>query len=199
MTILQITQVLLGFIFIAFTLFDSFMTILSLRGGGPATTFISQQLWRMLLKYHRVKPAHRLLAVSGPVLMILVVVFWYSMLYLGWFLIFQSVETNILNSNSLTAASDIETLYFTGVTLTGLGYGDFTPHNYPWTIYSTLAVSSATLLTSLGLSYVIAVVPVALEKRQLAQQINALVDDSSRLIAQLNNKENVDFIWNKLF
>ncbi|WP_339614814.1 hypothetical protein [uncultured Gilvimarinus sp.] len=199
MTTLSVAQVALGFAVILFTLFDAFVTILSLRGGGPATSFISRKIWRLMLVMHRAKPSHKLLSVSGPVLMVLVVLFWYGMLNVGWFLIFHSADTNIINSNSLTSASGLETLYFTGVTLSGLGYGDFTASGFPWTLYSTAAVSTATLLTSLGLSYIISVVPVALEKRQLAHQINSVVSDQSTLIKRLREPSDVAFIWEKLF
>lgn len=200
MTFFSLAQLISGFILIFFTLFDAIVTILSLRGGGPATSFISQKLWRLMLMCHHVRPSHRLLSASGPLLMVLIVLFWYGALYAGWFLIFHSVDTNIFNNNSLTPASGLETLYFTGVTLSGLGYGDFTAKDFPWTIYSTLAVSSSTLLTSLGLSYIISVVPVALEKRQLAHQINAIINDGQdALIARLDEQRNVSFIWEKLF
>lgn len=196
---LAIFQAALGALIILFTLFDAFVTILSLRGGGPATSFISRKLWRLMLFYHGIKPSHKFLAASGPLLMIVVVAFWYGMLYLGWFLLFQSVEANIVNSNTLTAASNLDKLYFTGVTLSGLGYGDVTANHFPWTLLSTLAVSTGTLLTSLGLSYIIAVVPVALEKRQLASQINSVVDDRGGIVERLDDKASVDFVWQKLF
>lgn len=199
MTSLAIFQATLGAIIILFTLFDAFVTILSLRGGGPATSFISRKLWRLMLIYHGIKPSHKFLAASGPLLLIVIVAFWYGMLYLGWFLLFQSVEANIVNSNTLLAASNLDKLYFTGVTLSGLGYGDVTANHFPWTMLSTIAVSTGTLLTSLGLSYIIAVVPVALEKRQIASQINSVVDNQGSLIKQLKGKSSVDFVWQTLF
>ncbi|MDO6746452.1 hypothetical protein [Gilvimarinus sp. 1_MG-2023] len=199
MTSLALFQMMFGVALIGFTLFDAFVTILSLRGGGPATSFISQKLWRLALRFHQYKTSHRLLSASGPVLMILVVMFWYLLLYLGWFLVFQSVQGNVINGSTYTAATGLETLYFTGVTLSGLGYGDFTAEHFPWTIYSTLAVATGTLLTSVGLSYIIAVVPVALEKRQLARQINIVAGDSEQLLKRLDDQDNVEFIWQKLF
>ncbi|WP_041522913.1 hypothetical protein [Gilvimarinus agarilyticus] len=199
MPLLSQFQVLLGALIILFTLFDAFVTILSLRGGGPATSFITRKLWQLMLVYHGVRRSHTMLSASGPLLMIVVVAFWYGMLYLGWFVLFQSVESNIFNSSTLTAASDLDKLYFTGVTLSGLGYGDVTAKHFPWTLLSALAVSTGTLLTSLGLSYIIAVVPVALEKRQLASQINSVVDNRSALIERLEDAPDVEFVWQTLF
>ncbi|UTF60206.1 hypothetical protein [Gilvimarinus sp. DA14] len=131
--------------------------------------------------------------------MVVVVVVWYASLYLGWFLVFFSVQGNVLASPTLTEASGLEKLYFTGVTLSGLGYGDFTPSSFPWTMGSTLAVFTATLLTSLGLSYIIGVVPVALEKRQMAQQINAVIDNWTAEPGQFTTPEDAQFVWQHLF
>ena len=199
MAVLSIFEALLGALLIVFTLCDALLTILSLQGGGPATSFITQLLWRGLLKIHRGFSSHRLLALSGPALMVLIVVFWYVTLYLGWFLVFHAFRGVVFDSTSLASASDLQTLYFTGVTISGLGYGDFIAREFPWTLYSTLAVSTGTLLTSLGLSYIITVVPVALQKKQIAYQLNALVGDPDELIRQLDSEDNVAFIWNQLF
>ena len=199
MTIVDILVALSGLLLILFTLFDALMTILSQQGGGPGTSFVTQKIWRLLLALHRRSPVHRLLSICGPALMVLVVVLWYAMLYLGWFLLFNSVSGSVVNDTTTVAASDLQTLYFTGVTISGLGYGDFTARGFPWTLYATLAVSTGTLLTSLGLSYIIAVVPVALEKRQIALKLNALAAKPDELVRQLDSKENVDYVWQYLF
>ncbi|MCP8897973.1 potassium channel family protein [Gilvimarinus xylanilyticus] len=192
-------QAWLGAAIIIFTLFDAFVTILSLRGGGPLTTFVSRRLWGAMLAVHRFSPCHKLLSASGPVLLIVVVLIWYSLLYVGWFLVFRAAGPDLTDSTTLTAANDLQRLYFTGVTLSGLGYGDYTAQHFPWTLFSTLAVATGTLLTSLGLSYIIAVVPVALEKRQNARQINALIGDQAQALERLYNKDDVTFLWDKLF
>jgi|GEM_PF-6818779 len=199
MTIVDILVALSGVFLILFTLFDALVTILSLQGGGPGTTFVTQKIWRILLMLHRRKPRHRLLTICGPALMVLVVVLWYGMLYLGWFLVFNSVSGSVVNDTTTVFASDLQTLYFTGVTISGLGYGDFTARGFPWTLYATLAVSTGTLLTSLGLSYIIAVVPVALERKQIALKLNALAAKPDELIRQLDSKQNVDYVWQYLF
>ncbi|GAA6132180.1 hypothetical protein [Halopseudomonas sabulinigri] len=199
MTIVDILVALFGLLLILFTLFDALVTILGLQGGGPGTTFVTQKIWSVLLMLHRRKPQHRLLTVCGPALMVLVVLLWYAMLYLGWFLVFNSVSGAVVNDSTTTFASDLQTLYFTGVTISGLGYGDFTARGFPWTLYATLAVSTGTLLTSLGLSYIIAVVPVALERKQIALKLNTLAAKPNELIRQLNSKENVDYVWQYLF
>ncbi|WP_020210544.1 ion channel [Gilvimarinus chinensis] len=188
-----------GSVVLLLTLADALITILSVRGGGPLTAFVSRKIWGGMLKIHQVRKSHKLLSVTGPVLMLAVVLAWYALMYLGWFLVFSAFSGNIVSSSTLAEAQSLEKLYFTGVTISGLGYGDFVPRAFPWTMLSTVAVFSTTLLTSLSLSYIIGVVPVVLQKRQLAQQNNAVVEDWSGKLKDLTNPDDVNFIWQQLF
>ena len=64
-----------------------------------------------------------------------------------------------------------ELTYFVNTTISSLGYGDFTPARYPWTLITTVATFSATVLLTVSLSYVLSVLAASIERRALAQGV----------------------------
>jgi hypothetical protein len=161
----------IGTALLAFILFDAFITILSLHGAGPLTNTLTKGIWYVLLKLHQKKPIHKVLSFTGPLLLVGIVLIWFVILFIGWFFIFLSFKGSIVQSITNQPTTLLEKLYFTGTTLSDLGYGDFVPILFPWTLLSTISALSATLLITLSLTYILPVVSAGVEKKQLAKSI----------------------------
>lgn len=175
----------LGLAILALVFWDLFLTIFSLRGGGPATNRIGEGVWRLMLSVHRKRPIHQLLSLAGPFILILVVLFWYFLTALSWFLIFISQTTSVINNNTQVSTSLLEKLYFTGVTVSDLGYGDLVPQAFPWTLMSSLAALTGTLILSAALSYILPVISVGLQKRVIAKSIHGMGKTSEEMIVNI--------------
>ncbi|QDT38890.1 Ion channel [Stratiformator vulcanicus] len=102
------------------------------------------------------------------------VIVWYALMNLGWYLVFASHADSVIKLQDEASSTLLEKLYFTGVTLSGLGYGDFVPSRFPWTLFGNYATLSATLVITTSLSYLLQVVSSAVEKKALAETIFAI-------------------------
>ncbi|QDV33836.1 potassium channel family protein [Tautonia plasticadhaerens] len=166
-----------------FVAFDAFVTVFSTRGAGPMTGLWTRSAWKALLAIHRRRPVHRVLAMSGPMMLLLAILAWYALLGLGWFLLFAGDATSVIDKGTGTAVGLPEKVYFVGATISGVGYGDLVPRGLPWTVLSNVAVLSGTVLLTTSLSYVLSVISAAIERKRLAEGIFAVGGDVEEFVA----------------
>tara|TARA_Y100000782_G_scaffold4962_1_gene5953 strand:+ start:206365 stop:207300 length:936 start_codon:yes stop_codon:yes gene_type:complete len=152
---------------------DSFTTIFSPRGAGKVTSFWGHFYWSLLLKIHYKRPIHRVLEVFGPLFTILTVICWYSLIYLGWFLVFASNEDSVIINTTKANTTLSEKFYFLGATMATTGYGDTVPSALPWTALGNFSATGTTLLLTISLSYVLPVLQAAQKRRVLGQTVFA--------------------------
>lgn len=176
---------ILGLLILIVVFWDAFLTIFSLRGGGPVTNRIASGGWRMLLSLHVKKDIHTLLSLTGPLILICIVLFWYFATSLAWFLIFIGQQESVVVNTSQADTTIMQKLYFIGTTISDLGYGDLVPSAFPWTVLSPLAALSATLVISAALSYILPVVAAGLEKRVIAKRIHELGESPQEMVNNL--------------
>ncbi|WP_166830829.1 ion channel [Thalassoroseus pseudoceratinae] len=156
---------------ILLVVWDAFITVLSTSGGGPLTNWWTQNIWGALLRIHRRRSIHGILGLTGPAMLIGVILLWYLLLSAGWYLIF-AVHRDSVISNSTGAATDLmQKFYFIGTTLSSVGYGDYVPSTFPWTLISNLASLTATLVITTALSYFLPVLSAGIERKQTAEAI----------------------------
>jgi len=163
---------------------DTFYTVFSKRGGGWLTNLWTSTIWKGLLIVHRRVTAHALLALAGPALLLSIVVVWYMMLVLGWACIFGSADTSVINSDKQLITNFEDKLFFVGVTLSTLGYGNMVPNGTPWTFWGNATAFSGTVLLTASLSYVLAVLQASIERRQLATMINSIGASTEEFIGR---------------
>lgn len=165
---------LAGLVIIAVVLLDAFLTILSTSAAGPMTRAWSRPLWSGLLVLHRRRRVHALLGLAGPAMVLVTILVWYAGLVAGTWLVF-SAHPGAVVSNSSGAAADRSTVfYFVPTTLSGLGYGDYVPTGFPWTVFATTMTLLATVVLTVSLSYVISVISAAIARRTTASDVRAL-------------------------
>ncbi|RUR57269.1 potassium channel family protein [Vreelandella populi] len=164
----------IGVLFIALANYDAIRTTLSASHSGPVTNRLISIVWSILLSIHRTRRCHWLLAATGPWITIGLLLVWVITLWLGWLLVFCGGSDAVVNANTQASASLVERIYFTGYTLTTLGYGDFVPGNDRWRLVPTLAAANGFFLFTLSITYMLNIVSNVTQKRHLALSISAL-------------------------
>ncbi len=169
---------------------DGFMTILLLSGGGFLTKFWMSRVWAAALKVHQKWPIHGFLQVLGPLMTILTVILWYILILVGWSLIFISGSNSVMVNTDSLPTDMLQRFYFTGTTLSGVGYGDLVPTRPPWTILANVAAFTTTFIITTSLSYLLPVVSAALARKQLAERIHAIGKSAPEIIENSWTEEN---------
>jgi len=184
---LQIYLDLAAGIIILAVLFDVFVTVFSTSGAGPLTDSWTRLLWRALLAIHRHRPIHKVLAFTGPFMLLASIVVWYVLIGSGFLVIFAAHPASVIDSTTGLPVGLVQKLYFTNTTISSLGYGGMVPSHFPWTLLATTSTFIATLVLTVSISYVISVIGAAIERKELAHGIFGLgetlsdIIDSSRL------------------
>ena len=154
--------------------YDAIITTFSASRAGPLTNRLISIVWGLLLRIHHRRNHHHLLSAAGPWAAFLLVLFWLAIAWLGWLLLFCASHDAVVNATTKEPANFIERAYFTGYTITTLGYGDFVPKDDDWRLPAFLAAGNGFFLFTLTLTYLINVVSAVTQKRQLALTISAL-------------------------
>jgi hypothetical protein len=117
---------------------------------------------------------HRLLSLTGPVVLIFSVLAWALLMWAGWVLIFTSSPTALRQAHTHQIATLGDRIYFTGSTLFTLGNGDFSPQGPWWELATAVASLSGLFLVTLAVTYILAVIEAVVQKRSFASQVAAL-------------------------
>jgi hypothetical protein len=164
----------LGAVLLMLVAYDVYATILHARGrSGPIGETLNRLLWRLarslafrFSRLHR----HKLLNIIGPLLLPSLIVVYILMLLTGFALIYYprvpaqfTVQTTVANTPGWS-----EALYFSGTTLTTLGYGDIAPHSALMRSVALLESACGLALISLSITYLITVYGALEHKRAVA-------------------------------
>jgi hypothetical protein len=166
-TILRIAATVIGFMLIGVVLFDVVRTALSARGHGPILRLIHRCSWGTL---RRVAPAGAL----GPTILLIGFLAWALLLWAGWTLVFSGSANSVLHGETSVPANLLDRAYYVGFNITTLGIGDFVPNGQVWKLLSICAAVSGFFVLTLGLTFVISLLPTVVKKRLLARTISAL-------------------------
>ncbi|HKP87615.1 MAG TPA: potassium channel family protein [Blastocatellia bacterium] len=151
---------------------DAYVTILHSRGrNGPISHVLCRSIWRaaraIAFKLSR-KQRHKRLNSVGPLLMPMLIGGFIILLVLGFALVYYPRMTSDFTINrEAPIAPWIESLYFSGVTLTTLGFGDIVPRTDWMRVVAIIESGAGFGLMSLAITYVVAVYR-ALERKRTA-------------------------------
>lgn len=172
---MEILVLLAGVALIALAILDALMTTLSAtKRAGPVTRITTAAVWRTALAVHRRTPGHGLLTSTGPVLLVLSLAIWMTLLWAGWTLIFGSYEGVVVISTDRVPADWVDRIYFAGMSLISLGTGDLVAASPWWRVLSVVATVTGLFLLTLALSYFVSVISAVTERRSIAAQLLAL-------------------------
>jgi len=171
----------IGALVIVVVQFDILVTVLHPGVEGPLSTRFHRSAWRLLHLLARAVPGgtrrHAFLTGGLPLLIAGLIGLWLAGLLVG----FALVDYPWLGDPACFAAppgadpSPAEALYFSGVTLFTLGYGDIQPVAGPFRALAVLEAAGGVLTVSFSVAYLLAVYPALARQRAVAIALDAEV------------------------
>ena len=152
--------------------YDVYATILHSRShSGPIAEQLNNLIWQtglaVAFKLSR-SARHRVLNSIGPLLLPLLIIIYILSLIVGFALIYYPrMPEGFIVSPQASSGGWIESLYFSGVTLVTVGYGDIAPLSYGLRLISLAEAISGFALITLALTYLITVYG-QLERKRVA-------------------------------
>lgn len=165
---------ILGICILIFISLDILWTTLLIAGGGPLTNKVISGVWSVFLTLNKKSGKHRVLPYGGVVIILVNLVCWVGITYLGWVLIFCSHDQAVLESQSKLPADLVSRIYFTGYTLITLGIGDYVPGTDLFKVITIIASANGFIFVTLAITYLLPIVSAVVQKRQFGSYVFSL-------------------------
>ena len=163
----------LGLSILLLVVYDVYATILHARArSGPIGELLNRTVWGLTrplaFKLSRSR-RHHLLNIVGPILMPLLIIVLITLTVIGFaFIYYPRMPEQFTLSETMENSPWLNSLYFSGITLTTVGYGDIVPHATAMRLTALLEAASGFALISLAITYLIAVYRALERKRAVA-------------------------------
>lgn len=168
---LRIFVGILGIGILLVTIYDVLWTTLRLTTGGPITSWVTDGLWKMSVRLTR---SHRALATLGFLIVLLTVILWVLLIWVGWTLVLEMSPKAVLQAATGQPANLWERLYFAGATIVTVGNSEYQPDGPRWHLISMIAAANGLSMFTLIVTYLLPIVNAELERRRLAVYITTL-------------------------
>ncbi|GEM48930.1 potassium channel family protein [Deinococcus cellulosilyticus] len=148
---------IIGTIILFLLAWDVFATVFIPRGlSGPFTQNSHHLIWRIWCRINctGTPAARRRLSRLGPMLVILTVIGWALLLWLGFALIFYPHASGF-HHGTRSPSDWISALYVSGYSVTTLGVGDIVPKDGNMRLLMILAAGSGFILISIAVTYLL--------------------------------------------
>ena len=178
----DIVLIVVGVLLVVTVYLDALATTLTMGGAGPVTRTALRQVWRLLLRVHRLDSGSRLLTGAGAGLLFATVLVWVAGLWLGWTLVFLGSDT-VVDADTSGAAGFADVAYFAGFTVFTLGVGDFVASDPSARLVTALASFGGLFLITLAITYLLSVVAAVVGRRAIAVRINTLGASAGEIVA----------------
>ena len=176
--LLEIAAPAVGLLLIVLVAYDMFMTVLHPHSERPISTWLERIVWvvtKLVARPLQPTLRHQALGMSMPVMISMLVITWLLALALGFAAIFvpwihdpRAME----RANAVDSPAWAEALYYSGVNLSTLGYGDFHPLHPALRFVAMVEGFSGIAVLTMAIAYVLEVYPVLQRKRALAVLLN---------------------------
>ena len=171
---MHIELLVVGLLLVVFIVVDALWTTLWVDGhAGPFTRRYTSMarliFWRVTSRRN-----HRLMSVSGPVVLVSTVFTWGLCLWLGWVLTFSADPGSLIRVSTRAPATLVDRIYFTGYAIATLGNGDIAPNRGIWELATSVASLSGLFVLTLTVTYVLTVLDAVVEKRSFASHVITL-------------------------
>ncbi len=162
-----------GVIFLALVFYDIYATILrATKHPGLFSEFINRGSWRIasgLTRNLNRRWRHRVLSSVGPLLLPTLIGFIILMLLVGFALIYlPRIETGFQVNDTSHHTPALQALYFSGITLLTIGYGDVLPITRVTRLVAVVEAASGVAIISLSITYLLTVYGALERKRAVA-------------------------------
>lgn len=154
---------------------DVFFTVLHAQGrAGPLTHVQNRVLWSVFRRAGaRSGGGQRpgLLAVAGPVMVVVTLVSWVVLLTVGYALVYRPWIESFLASPGAVRSPWVEALYYSGYTAATLGFGDLVPDQEALRLLAPVEAFSGFALMSASITYLLATYREMISMRSLALDV----------------------------
>lgn len=168
-----VPSILAGLCLLCVIAYEVYATILHSRArSGPIAEALNRGTWRLarLVAFRLSAPRrHRMLNAVGPLLLPALVGVLVVLMMIGYALLYWPYMPDAFNVDEQAASPPwIEALYFSGITLTTLGYGDITPRATGLRLLALSEAAAGFVSISLAVTYLTAVTGALERKRAVA-------------------------------
>ena len=178
----------LGLGILLLVVYDVYASILHARArSGPIGETLNRAVWSITraisFRLSRSR-RHRLLNNIGPLLLPLLIILFIVLFVLGFALIYYPrMPAHFTVQAEASSPAWIESLYFSGVTFTTVGYGDIAPHTTGMRLTALLESASGFALISLAITYLITVYRALERKRAVALSFYHQAEEGANVAA----------------
>ena len=153
--------------------FEVYATVLhSTAHFGPIGERLNRAVWRAAkFAANRMSRTrrHRFLNVVGPLLMPTLIVVFVVTLVLAFALVYYPrMPAQFIFTSRPESGRFIDAVYFSGVTLTSVGYGDIVPRTTPMRLVAMIESASGLALITLAIAYLLMIYTALERKRAVA-------------------------------
>lgn len=181
MTVFALVSLLAGIVLILMVQLDIVATVLHPEIESPISTRFQRISWRVLRALEYVVPerngVYLVLNWGLPLMVAGLIALWLVLLTAGYaLLVYPWIgDDRMFVSTTPRDPSFLTALYYSGVTLATLGYGDIQPISGPFRVLAVLEAISGAVTIAFGVAYVLAVYPALSRTRTLAAALDAEV------------------------
>ncbi|HVL97809.1 MAG TPA: potassium channel family protein [Egibacteraceae bacterium] len=173
MDALAVLALLAGGVVAVAVALDVFFTVIHPDIEGPIARFVQRGVWEAFAGAARGWRARRrgILAMAGPAIIATTFFVWVALFILGFALMFYSGFAWYRSEPELGGLTFVDALYFSGITVTVLGYGDITPLHGAYKVLSFVASGSGFALLTGAVTYLIEVTSSVDERSRFALRV----------------------------
>lgn len=185
------------------SLADLFLTVLHPDVDGPLAGAVQRALWRLVVAGdRRRRQRRRVMALAGPLMMVATFAVWVLSFTFGLALVVcPFLGSSYLVEPALGAPGFLDALYYSGSTVSTLGYGDITPTTVPFELLAVMAsLSGFSMLTGI-VAYLLEVLGSLHSRVRLALRVGEDTDgrhDGPAVLAEWLADEEVDDVRQRL-
>lgn len=173
---MHLVGILAGSALVVVALSDIFLTVLFVRGNAALLSpAVSGGVWRIMRWCaHRLPTGgERLLALAGPLVLVVIAVVWATLVLFGFALItWPALGRDILASDGATPRDFGTALYYAGMSLTTLGTGDLSARTSGLRLLMVLKAALGFSLLTLTTTYFMSVYSALVRRNAFASSLH---------------------------
>lgn len=201
MMVWQILFVIFGAFVVITVSLDVFITVLHPSVESRLSNRFQQAIWYTLRlidsAVNRRKHRVEILCWGLPLMVAGLIVLWLMLFGVGFACIYYPWIGNrtIFNATNPINGHFFDALYYSGVTLATLGYGDIQPIALPFRALAVVEAVTGAVTVSAGVAYILAVYPALAQQRTIARALNAEVAGQSDALPMIRRYLTADGQW----
>lgn len=193
----------LGVLIIVFVQADVLATVLHPEIESPISSRFQRIARRVLIMIERVvfarNASQTILNWSLPLMVAGLIGLWLVLLSLGFACIYYPWIGNeaVFASPNQLDPTFLNAIYYSGVTLSTVGYGDIQPVTWPVQLVSITESTLGALTVAFGVAYVLAVYPAISRKRTVAAALDAEIAGQASAVPMIRRYLTEQHEWNE--